>query len=640
MVSTSALPGTTRRTVLKAAGATAAVALAGPLATVRPVGAREDPGLAPFLHGVASGDPLADRVIIWTRIDPEGGTATVPVRWIVFSDLADPEGSVLASGTEDATPERDWTVKIDVTGLAPYTTYFYEFAAADGRRSLIGRTRTAPDTAVDALRFGVVGCSNYPEGWFNAYAALALRQDLDAILHTGDYQYEYADANTERPVGNFETVTLDQYRARTKAYRLDPDLRRLHQLFPMIATWDDHESANNSFYGGAGNHTPGAEGDWFDRKDAAGQAYDEYLPFRKPDQSAGPFGGARTSDDGLRIYRVVPYGPLARIIVLDTRIEGRDPEAPTPAIGPDPEDPERTILGPTQREWFFDQLSGAKAEGVQWKVVLQQVMVQQWNAVGITDLGVQGQLPGNIRVVGDGLSVNGDAWDGYTAERARFLDHLADNDIDDVVVLTGDIHMAFAADLAKDPYNPVAAAGGYDPLTGAGSLAVEFVNQSVTSSGLGAIAGPEVADAVAAGSRTVNPHQKHTEFTSHGFFVLTLTGEAAQADWYNVATIAERDTSHAHDAAWKTLQGTNHLVPATEASRGAEAPAPPASLPAAEPADPAAGPGTGVAPAAGAPNQRELPRTGTRWPADAPLVGGTAALAAALAIRSRRATEG
>ena len=633
MVTTSSLPGLTRRDVLKAAGVTTAVALAGPLAAVRPAGAQADPGLAPFLHGVASGDPLADRVIIWTRIDPEGGTTAIPVRWIVFTDLADPEGSVVASGTEDARPDRDWTVKVDVAGLAPYTTYFYEFAAPDGRRSLIGRTRTAPDSMVDALRFGVVGCANYPEGWFNAYAALALRQDLDAILHTGDYQYEYASSNGERPVGDFETVTLDQYRARTKAYRLDADLRRLHQLFPMIATWDDHESANNSHYSGAGNHTPGEAGDWFERKNVSAQAYDEYLPFRKPDQSDGPFGEPRTFDDGLRIYRVVPYGPLARIIVLDTRIEGRDPEAPTPAIGPEPEDPERTILGETQRQWFFDQLAGAKADGVGWKVVLQQVMVQQWNAVGVTDLGVQDELPGDIRVVGDGLSANGDAWDGYTAERDRFLDHLADNDIDDVVVLTGDVHMAFAADLAKDPYNPVPAAGGYDPLTGEGSLAVEFVNQSVTSSGLGEIASPEIADVVAAGSRTVNPHQKHTEFKSHGFFVLTLTGEAAQADWYNVATIAERDAAHAHDAAWKTLKGTNHLVPATEAGRGAESPAPSAVLDAAAPApgqDAEGGSATGAPQAVS-----ELPRTGGRWPADATIVGGAAAVAAALAVRAR-----
>lgn len=565
------LPGTTRRAFLGAAGATAAAALFGPAALAR----ADEEDLAPFLHGVASGDPLPDRVVLWTRVDPEGSQRTIPVRWIVFTDLADPNGSTVASGRELARPERDWTIKFDATGLAPYTPYFYEFAAPDGRRSIIGRTRTAPDGPVDdALRFGVVGCSNYPAGWFNAYGALALRQDLDAILHTGDYQYEYASRNDERPVGDFETVTLEQYRARTKAYRRDPDLRRLHQLFPMISTWDDHESTNNSHYSGAQNHTPGDEGDWFDRKNASAQAYDEYQPFRKPDQSTGPSGEPRTYQDGMRIYRVVPYGNLARIIVLDTRIEGRDPAAPTPAVGPEPEDPDRTMLGSTQRSWFLEQLSDAKAAGVRWKVVLQQVMVQQWNAAGITDLGVQDQLPGQYRILGDGLSVNGDAWDGYTAERRRIFDHLEAEAIDDVVFLTGDIHMAFAADLAKDPYNPVAAAGGYDPLTGEGSLAVEFVNQSVTSSGLGEVTGPEVADAVALGSRTVNPHQKHTEFKGHGFFVLTLTREAAQADWYNVATIAQRDLTHAHDAAWRTLAGTNRLVPADEAARGPQHAAP------------------------------------------------------------------
>lgn len=574
-------PRPPRRSFLRAAGITAAAAATAPFVGITSAAAQADASLAPFLHGVASGDPMADRVILWTRIDPEGGTGPIDVDWFVFSNLADPEGSVVERGTATAEPARDWTVKFDVPGLAPRTTYYFEFIAPDGRRSLIGRTRTAPDTEVDALRFGVVGCANYPAGWFNAYGALALRQDLDAVLHTGDYQYEGASSNADRPVGNFETITLDQYRARTKAYRLDSDLRRLHQLFPMISTWDDHESTNNSHYSGAGNHTEGAEGDWFDRKNASAQSYDEYLPFRKPDQSAGPFGDVRTYEDGMRIYRTVSYGPLARIIVLDTRIEGRDPESNTPAIGPDPEDPDRTMLGQTQREWFFDQLTAADAEGVRWKVVLQQVMVQQWNGVGITDAGLQDLVPGNLRVVGDGLSINGDAWDGYAAERDRIFDHLATGGaggapIDDVVVLTGDIHMAFAADLAKDPYNPVAAAGGYDPITGEGSLAVEFVNQSVTSSNLSA-AGPG-ATGLAEGSRVVNPHQKHTNFADHGFFVLTLTGERAQGDWYNVATIDERDLTHAHETSWATLTGTNHLVAASEAAAGA-AVAPPETAP-------------------------------------------------------------
>lgn len=574
-----------RRTVLRGAAGGAAATVAAPFFGASRAGAQVDPGLAPFPHGVASGDPLQDRVIIWTRFDPEGLPGMFPVSWLVFTDLTDPEGTVVRAGSTTAKPESDWTIKVDVTGLDPYTTYYYEFMAPDGRCSLIGRTRTAPgsgptDPLPDRLKFGVCGCANYPAGWFNAYGAMALRNDLDAILHTGDYQYEGSSSNTDRPVGAFETITLDQYRERTKAYRLDSDLRRLHQLFPMICTWDDHESTNNSYYAGAGNHTEGAEGNWFDRKNASAQAYDEFLPFRKPDQTDGPFGGPRTYEDGMRIYRTVEYGPLARIIVLDTRIEGRDEEAATPAVQADAEDPNRTILGATQRQWLFDQLTQADADGVQWKVVLQQVMFQQWNVGGIPDLGLGDELPGSFITFGDGGSINGDAWDGYVADRDRVLDHIetggASGDaIDDVVILTGDIHMAFGADIARDPFNPAAAFGGYDPLTGDGSLAVEFVNQSVTSSGLGEIASPEIADGLALASRVGNPHQKYTDFKGHGYFVLTLDTEAAQADWYNVDTIDDRDLTHAHVAAWATETRTNHLVASTEAPTGTESDAPP-----------------------------------------------------------------
>ncbi len=602
------IPRPSRRAVL---GGLAAAAAAAPLIGVRAAGAQEaGPDLAPFPHGVASGDPTATNLILWTRVDPDAvvpaTTGPIELDWVVFTDLDDPEGSVATSGTATAAPERDWTVKLDVGGLAPRTTYFFEFTAPDGRRSLIGRARTAPsfDSPAEDLRFGVVGCSNYPAGWFNAYAALAQRQDLDAVLHTGDYQYEYADAGTERPVGDFETVTLDQYRARTKAYRLDPDLRRLHQLFPMICTWDDHESTNNSFYGGAENHQPGpisegGEGDWFDRKDASAQAYDEYLPFRKPDQSQSPFDPAapRTYQDGMRIYRAVPYGPRAVILVLDTRIEGRDPEASTPAVGPEAVDPDRTMLGRTQKEWLKQSLVRAQAGGYQWKVLLQQVMFQQWNVGGIPT-AYRDALPGLYEQLGDGGSINGDAWDGYAAEREELLDHIESEGISDVVILTGDIHMAFAADIAKDPYDPTV----YDPLTGRGSLAVELVTASVTSSGLGEIAGPEAADALALASRAGNPHQKHTDFKGHGFFVLTLTAERAQADWYDVDTITERDASHALAMSLATDTGTNHLVPVGEAATGTDDPAPTEAprVDAPPPVVPEFSPGLGLLAAGGA----------------------------------------
>jgi alkaline phosphatase D len=244
-----------------------------------------------FRHGVASGDPLPDRVILWTRVTAPGDV--VPVRWVVADDpkLA----RVVAGGEVQTGSERDYTVKVDVTGLRPATTYYYRFESGRGQ-SPIGRTRTLPARNVSRIRLGVVSCSNYPFGYFNAYAALARRADLDAILHLGDYIYEYQNGRFgdggkigRIPDPNAEILSLADYRARHAQYKADPDSQAIHRQHPFIVIWDDHELANNAWSGGAENHNPDkAEGDWFVRRNAAVRAYFEWMPIREDAASLGP----------------------------------------------------------------------------------------------------------------------------------------------------------------------------------------------------------------------------------------------------------------------------------------------------------------------------------------------------------------
>lgn len=361
-----------RRTFLTGAAAVATV----PLLPVRALAqVQPDPSLAPFLHGVASGDPLADRVVLWTRVT--GGAGTVPVRWTV---ALDPQlRRVVRRGTAQATPQRDRAVKVDVGGLAPATTYWYAFEAL-GRRSMVGRTRTAPPAgSSERLRFAVVTCSKYETGFYNAYARVA-EADVDAVLHLGDYVYESgADADAvggRAPQPETEVRTLAEYRQRYASYRLDADLQRVHQSHPMIATWDDHESSNDSWVDGASSHDPQTEGSWPVRKAAAQRVYDEWMPLRLP-----------VPGDPSRIYRSLPYGGLVDVVVLDTRLEGRSQQltgldGDTVVVDPATADPARQLYSPAQRAFVERALGTSQAA---WKLVMNQVLVSQFKAVGLPD---------------------------------------------------------------------------------------------------------------------------------------------------------------------------------------------------------------------------------------------------------------
>ena len=526
-----------------------------------------DESLKPFYHGVASGDPLEDRVIIWTRVTPDADAEEIPVRWVMATD---PQlSNIVQGGAFTTSAARDYTVKVDVTGLNAGTTYYYAFSAL-GRQSLIGKTRTAAAGDVEQLKFAVVSCQNYEGGYFNAFGRIAARTDLDAVIHLGDYIYEYGrgvyGVNDEnRPnIPEGEILTLADYRTRYSLYRLDPDLRAAHQQHAFIPVWDDHESANDAYKDGAENHNEG-EGSWQERLALSKQVYAEWMPIREDVQS-NP------------IYRSIKYGNLAEIIMLDTRVEGREEQifdVTNPALYA----PDRTLLGQEQRNWFVEQLTGSTAK---WKVIGNQVIFSEFN---VGPFGpATGQTPEQAE------SVFLDIWDGYPVERDFLIDLIAENDIDNVVWLTGDFHCSFAFDVAKRPtvFGWDEAEPTYDPATGAGSVAVEFATPSISSANFDENLDPFLAAYLEAQLNrplvnqpdlgidwtpfglegvNINPHMKYTDLNDHGYFILDLQNDKVQADWYHVETILEPSEEETFKAGWFSSDRENHLQEADTESR-------------------------------------------------------------------------
>ena len=483
---------------------------------------------------MASGDPLSDAVILWTRVSP-GADDPVEVWWEIAVDTAFEKR--VQVGTFSTDGSRDFTVKVDVGELDPGRTYYYRFKSL-GRTSPVGRTRTAPSGAVERLRFGVASCASLGHGYFHAYRALAEELDLDAVIHLGDYIYEYG-SNEYGMVRDYEPaheiVTLEDYRLRHSQYKREADLAEAHRQHPFIVVWDDHESANNSWKNGAENHQPD-EGEWKDRKAAAIQAYFEWMPIRE------------TADRSM-IWRKLPFGDLADLVILDTRLWGRD-EGDGALVGAPPaDDPNHQLLGEDQEAWLEEQVKGSAAR---WKILGQQVMV------------------GNLIIVpGMTLANPGDQWHGYPSARKRFIDFLRGPDVDNVVVLTGDIHSSWANELVNDPND----AAEYDPATGEGSAAVEFVTPAITSPGI-----PDMFLGLIDTARAVNPHIRYVEPTLRGYMVVDLTPERASSAWYHFADITNPDDPGPMFAtAWTVADGETRL---TEES---EAPTPRSDVPAAAP---------------------------------------------------------
>ncbi|MFI1220725.1 MULTISPECIES: alkaline phosphatase D family protein [unclassified Streptomyces] len=539
------LSSPSRRTVVRAAAAGAAAVPVLATASVTSATPARAAGSPAFLHGVASGDPLPDGVLLWTRVTPEPGAepgsglgADTPVRWEVAEDREFVR--IAATGTTIASAASDHTVKADVRGLRPATAYWFRFTAGDGVLSPLGRTRTAPatDAAVPGIRLGVVSCANWEAGWFSAYRHLADRPDLDAVLHLGDYLYEYgtgeypakdAVLRAHRPA--HEILDLADYRTRHGHYKTDTDLQALHAAHPVIAIWDDHEFADNAWSGGAENHTPGAEGAWEQRVAAAKRAYFEWMP-------------VRASTEGT-VYRRLRFGRLAELHLLDLR-SFRSEQASIGSGAVD--DPERTVTGRAQLDWLKAGLTGSDAA---WKLVGTSVMISPV-AFGALPAHLLEPLAGLLGLPKEGLAVNVDQWDGYTDDRAELISHLRKGAIADTVFLTGDIHMAWANDV------PVRAATY--PLSA--SAATEFVVTSVTSDNLDDIlrVAPGTVSLVAAAAvRAANRHVRWVDMDAHGYGVLDVTAERAQMDYYAVSDRTDRDATSAWTRSYRTRRGTQRV---------------------------------------------------------------------------------
>jgi alkaline phosphatase D len=484
-----------------------------------------------FAHGVASGDPLADRVILWTRVT--SNAASVKVQWVIAKDPALRE--VVARGEAFAESAADYTVKVDPSGLAAGTTYYYAFAVESGR-SVVGRTRTLPTGDVARIRFAITSCANFNNGYFNAYGRIADRNDLDVWIHLGDYIYEYADGvygkiAAERPhLPPGEVLSLDDYRRRYACYHADPDLQEIHRQHPLIAVWDDHEVANDAWAFGAENHGPG-EGPWDARKRNATRAFLEWLPIRVASAELPP-----------KIWRAFSFGNLMDLMMLDTRLIARAKQVGTTSIvgankGTLAEwaDPSRLLLGDEQEAWLKGQLSSSKQRGTAWRMLGNQVIFAP-----TTDPR-------------DGKIVSTDFWDGYQATRTRLLDHLKSEKIDNFVVLTGDIHTSWALDI------PTSSTAPYDPATGAGSLGVELVCPAVTSQGL---EGDPLSAAAPALLKNANEHLFFSDVTHKGYVLVDVTRERIQAEWYFVDDVKLRVPGESFAAAFTCASGAAHLVAA------------------------------------------------------------------------------
>ncbi|MCG8589740.1 MAG: alkaline phosphatase D family protein [Proteobacteria bacterium] len=500
--------GLSRRRFLTASSALAALAAAEGLpGWTRPAGAfggRRSPPLPSgdlFSLGVASGDPFDRGLVLWTRLAPEplagGGMDPVPVD--VEWELATDPGlqNVVQAGRVVARPEWGHAVHVKLWNLEPNRWYWYRFSVGD-RASRVGRTRTMPagDDLPARLRFALASCQNYQAGFYTAYANMA-QEDLDLVVHVGDYIYESGISDgAVRPHNSGQVRTLDEYRDRYALYKLDPNLQDVHAAFPMIVTWDDHEVDNNYASDVPEDDQPREV--FLARRAAAYQAYFEHMPLVSSARPTGP---------DMQLFRRFDYGRLARFNVLDTRQFRTDQVCGDPLATrcPDAVAPETTLVGQAQEDWLKSGLKGSQAV---WNVLAQQVMMMEW------DLGT---------ALGAGEALyNPDQWDGYPNSRQRILDFVAAKEIPNLVVLTGDIHSSWAGELKPDFGDPAS------PVVGS-----EFVTTSISSS-----FSPQLVP-LAAGSLPFNPHIRFFEGLRRGYLRFDVTPGEWRADYRAVATVLE-----------------------------------------------------------------------------------------------------
>lgn len=576
-----------RRALVRAVGAAALAAPAFACPTLAMADEEQVADIA-FLHGVASGDPLADRVILWTRVSPSGANMPkqVTLQWEIASDAA--FRRIVRSGKVSTGPERDFTAKVDAAGLKPGTRYHYRFRIGD-TMSPAGQTCTLPQgEGTRDMVLAVASCSFYSTGFFNAYRAIAGLDRVDLVLHLGDYIYDYGSAPEELgmsvglkigriPTPANETITLADYRERYACYRRDADLQAAHARAPWICVWDDHESANDAWQGGAENHQPN-EGDWAARRTAAVRAYYEWIPIREPE--AGRSFEA--------INRSFELGDLATLVMLESRLLARtrqlslsnpadlprlvfdisDPATPkqvtdaaivarvlaTAKVGKAPEpyavrpdlaalkrklaDPSRQLLGAEQEAWLHDKIAGSVRAGKRWQVIGNQVVMartgfpdvvaamgeERWQAARAElPAGIRGAVEAIVKA-GPTLPYGLDSWNGYPAARER-MDAMLAQPGATPLVLTGDSHAFWVNELSGKPGTRIAA---------------EIGTTAISSSSLGdMLGGFDIGPAMAEASDEV----LYCNQIAKGFTLVTLGRDAARIDLVAVSTVLSQEHS-------------------------------------------------------------------------------------------------
>lgn len=534
---------TRRRALLALSTLTAAPALGASATAPSPEGPRFD-------HGVASGDPLSDRVIIWSRLS--GADKPTEVTWQVATDVS--FNNPVAQGRFITDAGRDYTIKADVIGLSPDTSYLYRFKTKEAL-SPIGHTRTlAMDT--DKVILAVVSCSLHPNGYFNAYRAIAEMERVDAVIHLGDYIYEYGAGLSDYGMGNgrllgrtpeppHEIISLDDYRTRHAQYKEDEDLQAAHARAPWICVFDDHEICNNPWKGGAENHNPEqGEGDWLTRKTLAIKAYREWMPIRDP--KPGQLTDA--------IYRSFRFGKIAEMIMVETRLLARskqlDYTTDLKLIDDKPDysgfrarlnDPARELFGAEQRNWLAATLQSSVQAGVGWQVLGNQVIMARVAGPDLIKLfgadtvnTILSALPEAPRtqvqsMIGlfsqpDPLPYNLDAWDGYPAERERLYEIIKTSGARAVVV-SGDSHTAWANQLHDAANQPVAIELGVTSVTSPTKWFDAWL--------------PNLAFAKTLADQ--NTEVLAADDSYNGFLRLTLTSEEISGEWMSLSTIISRD---------------------------------------------------------------------------------------------------
>ena len=494
----------------------------------------------PFLHGVASGDPLPDRVVLWTRVTPSrealpgsGLGEDVELEWQIDTseDFGNPQ-----SGSVTTSADSDHTVHVDPDGLEPETEYFYRFVVKsgefEGATSPVGRTLTAPeaDASVDNLNLAIASCANWESGFFAAYGDMAQRAragEIDHVVFLGDYIYEYPTGEYAGKSGvarmhhpEWEITTLEDYRQRHGRYRTDLNLQAAHAACPWIVIWDDHETANNSWFAGAENHTDGrVEGEWPERLSAAKQAYFEWLPVRA--QSAG---------EEQLLYRSFKFGDLAQLTMMDLRTY-RDAETSGANFAND----DRTMLGKAQFDWVAQQLQESTAR---WDVLGNSVMVSPMRFVTIPDDEKANIAAGYMKERATGIAVNSDQWDGYAAERDRLLTML-DEQESNALFLTGDIHSEWA--------NSIASPSGF------GEIGCEMVTTSISAPNVDEILTTAFGTyhkednstslLVEKVIRDYNPWVNHIDFDAHGYGIASIHYDYVDMLYYRVSDVEDPDAA-------------------------------------------------------------------------------------------------